>query len=287
MQMVKGNVLHWICGSSMMAILCKYLFSRQTQCKLEYLYISHFHPESPFVIRYILNWSHPVFYKMNSTNITDFDYAQCTYATCDVTQIGQVEYIPSLAGNAFYLAVFAAVLVCQLGFAIRYHTWGYFIGMFCGLALEIIGYAARILLHYDAFDNNDFIIYLVGLTLGPAFFSASIYLCLGRIIAIYGRNLLVLSSRTITIAFCCFDLVSLILQACGGALVSLAINDTLTNAGLQIMIAGLSTQVASTTLFSCVCLLLILAIRRNPDKVNPNTAALRYSPKFRFFLFGK
>src|SRR5271170_8175534 len=102
----------------------------------------------------------------------------CTYETCPVEIFGQVRYIPSLAGNVFYLAIFSLGLLAQIFLGIRYRTWGYLVAMIGATGLEIVGYTARIELHIDDFNNNYFIIYLVGLTIGPALFSAAIYLCL-------------------------------------------------------------------------------------------------------------
>lgn len=84
----------------------------------------------------------------------------CTYSTCPVKEFGQLKYIPSLAGNAFYLAIFSLGLLVQIGFGIRYRTWGYLVAMIGGAGLEIVGYTARIELHIDDFDRNYFIIYL-------------------------------------------------------------------------------------------------------------------------------
>jgi hypothetical protein len=211
----------------------------------------------------------------------------CTYATCPVSIFGQLRYIPSLAGNAFYLAIFAVALLAQIGLGIRYRTWGYLVAMIGGTGLEIVGYTARIELHIDDFNNNYFIIYLVGLTIGPALFSAAIYLCLARIIAVYGTNLSWLSPRFITCFFVACDLVSLVLQAAGGAMASLANTHSQEQTGVHIMIAGLSTQVASTFAFVCICCQLAWSVRRNTSKVNPNSLSLRRSTKFRFFLAGE
>merc|ERR1711939_1173666 len=45
-----------------------------------------------------------------------------------------------------------------------------------GLVLEVIGYIGRILLHNDPFNDDNFLMYLVTLTIAPALLSASIYL---------------------------------------------------------------------------------------------------------------
>jgi len=211
----------------------------------------------------------------------------CTYATCPIEIFGQLRYIPSLAGNAFYLAIFALGLLAQIFLGIRYRTWGFLVAMVGGTGLEIVGYTARIELHIDDFNNNYFIIYLVGLTIGPALFSAAIYLCLARIISVYGNSTSRFTPRLITCFFVACDFISLCLQAAGGALASLANTHSQEQTGVHIMIAGLSTQVASTLAFICVCSEIAWNVWRTPDKVNPNSLFLRQSRKFQFFLYGE
>lgn len=220
---------------------------------------------------------------MNST----LDPTSCTYATCSIADYGQLRYIPSLAGNSFYLAIFCLAFLAQIVLGIRYRTWGFMVGMLGGTALEIMGYVARVQLHYDDFNNTYFIIYLVGLTIGPAFYSGAIYICLARIIAVYGSKLSWLSPQTITWTFVSFDFLSLVLQAGGGALTSLDISESLDQTGINLMIAGLASQVASTTAFCCVCAQIIISIHRKPGLINRNSSYIRFSTKFKVFLSGE
>lgn len=209
----------------------------------------------------------------------------CTYSTCPLDVFGQLEYRPSLGGNILYLAIFALGLLINIWLAIKYRTWGYLVAIIGGAGLEIVGYIGRIMLWQNDFDNNFFIIYIVGLTIGPAFFSAAVYLCLARIIAIYGHGLSWFTPRFITCSFIASDLVSLVLQAAGGALASLAETDSEAQLGINLMIAGLSTQVASMTAYVVVCCQLAWAIHKHPEKVSTHHAKLRSSRAFRFFLW--
>jgi hypothetical protein len=211
----------------------------------------------------------------------------CNYTTCPLDPFGQIKYRPSLAGNVIYLAIFALGLLVNIGLAIKYRTWGYLVAIVGGTGLEIVGYIGRVMLWQDDFNNNYFIIYLVGLTIGPAFFSAAIYLCLARIIAIYGHGLSWFTPKFITCFFVASDLLSLVLQAAGGAIASTANTHSSTQAGINIMIAGLSTQVASMAAFVAVCAQLAWAVRKNPEKANAAYMELRRSKKFRFFLWCK
>jgi hypothetical protein len=80
----------------------------------------------------------------------------CTVGTCPLS-CAQVEYLPTLAGNAVYAAAFGLLLIVQLGLGIKYKTWGFTVGMICGLLLEVVGYAGRIMLHDNPFNFNNFI----------------------------------------------------------------------------------------------------------------------------------
>lgn len=97
----------------------------------------------------------------------------CTLETCDLS-LSSFNYIPNLGGNAVFAAIFGACILGQLFFGIKYRIWGYMGAMILGLVLEVIGYAARVMLHNSPFNNGDFIMYLTCLTIAPALLSASV-----------------------------------------------------------------------------------------------------------------
>ena len=198
-----------------------------------------------------------------------------------------MRYIPTLAGNVFFLALFGLALLWQCILAIRYRTWGYLFGMFGGLVLEILGYVGRVQLHYNVFSEPKFVNYLIGTSIGPAFFSASIYLCLARIISVFGTHLSPLKPRTITCIFIFCDFVSILLQTLGGSITGSATTLDKHQLGIHIMIAGLASQVASMTIYVCLCLQFAWNVWKNPSIRNPNTKQLRESWKFQGFLYGK
>lgn len=212
---------------------------------------------------------------------------ECTYATCSVKEDGQIEYIPTLPGNIAYAGIFFFLLMLQVFFGIRHKTWGFLVGMICGITLEIVGYAGRILLHDNVFEKNYFIIYLVGLTIAPAFLSASIYLCLGRIITIFGTGLSLLKPKVITWIFILCDTLSLLLQSAGGAMTAMADDAEGNKRGVDIMMAGLWSQVISLSIFILLCSHFAFNVFRYPIKINPQTAYTRETIKFKCFLFGK
>lgn len=108
---------------------------------------------------------------------------------------------------------------------------------------------------------------------------------------IYGEDVSRLRPRTYTIVFIICDLVSLLLQASGGAVTSIADADQadLSQAGINTMIAGLSTQVASLAIFMAFCLDFAWGVRKNQHKLNPeiHMIDLRNSIKWKAFLAGE
>ncbi|KAF4230990.1 hypothetical protein CNMCM6805_000513 [Aspergillus fumigatiaffinis] len=219
----------------------------------------------------------------NSTDPSDY----CTLDTCPLS-LANFNYVPNLAGNLLYLALFGTMLVANLGLGIYYRTWGYLVGMIGGLALEVIGYVGRVQLHYNPFPFDPFLEYLICLTIGPAFLSAAIYICLGHIVVVYGEGISRLKPRTYTIIFVLCDFLSLVLQAAGGAITSTADHDQedLRQTGINIMIAGLASQVASLGVFLCLCADFAWRVYKNPEKINESMYHLRQTLKWKAFLIG-
>lgn len=82
----------------------------------------------------------------------------CTLDTpgCDL-DLAPMEYLPNLAGNALFVAIFALLLLVQIFFGIRHRTWGFLIAMVFGLGLELVGYVGRIQMHFNPFPEGPFL----------------------------------------------------------------------------------------------------------------------------------
>lgn len=124
--------------------------------------------------------------------------------------------------------------------------------------------------------------YLCCLTIGPAFHTASTYLCLSRIVVIYSEEAARLKPKTYTLFFIFCDIVSLTLQG-GGGVAATATTASMNKTGKDLLIAGLVFQVISLTIFALLCIDLYIAFRGAP--LNPTFTTLRSSTKFRLFLF--
>jgi hypothetical protein len=91
---------------------------------------------------------------MNGT--CPLDTSSCTVQTCPI-ECGQITFLPTLPGNATYCALLGLILLLQAVLGLRYKTWGFMAGMCSGLILEVIGYAGRVMLHYNPFSFNNFL----------------------------------------------------------------------------------------------------------------------------------
>lgn len=173
-----------------------------------------------------------------------------------------IKYRPSMAGNVIYLLCFIALLGGQLFFGIRKKTWTY-LGTICaGILGEIVGYIGRILLNRNPWSMDLFLTNLVSLTISPALFTAGIYLCLSRVIVAVGADNSRLKPKMYTYVFIGADLLALVLQAIGGGMASTAKDSDGSQQGVNIMIAGLVSQVVSMALFFAVWGDFVLRTRR-------------------------
>ncbi|EFY92547.1 RTA1 domain protein, putative [Metarhizium acridum CQMa 102] len=117
---------------------------------------------------------------------------------------------------------------------------------------ETIGWAGRTWSSRCPYNQNAFLMQITTLIIGPTFFTAALYILLGKLIVVMGRKSSLLSARMYTIVFCTCDVISLVVQAAGGALASFASGrpDGDTWPGTYIMVAGVGFQLFTMTVFA-------------------------------------
>ena len=180
-------------------------------------------------------------------------------------------YRVSLAANATFAALFAISLIGFLTtYALTRRGIAFTVAFSAGVILEVLGYAGRVMSWKNQWDENGFLMQICCLTIAPAFLAAGIYLCLRRIVYVFGPensrispemytrivSIYLVSSHTTKpltntpTKFIPCDVISLILQAVGGAMASIAShNGTDIETGDNIMIAGLAFQVFTLLIF--------------------------------------
>jgi hypothetical protein len=127
--------------------------------------------------------------------------------------------------------------------------------------------------------------YLIPLTIGPAFLTGSIYLCLSRLIIAYGQKNSRFSPRVYTITFISCDFISLVLQGAGGGLSATANTTAGSNTGRYIMIAGLVSQVVSLGIFMLLWAEFNWRLRKSQER-NNDFALVAEKSKFKWFQYG-
>jgi hypothetical protein len=118
----------------------------------------------------------------------------------------------------------------------------------------LLGWAGRTWSSQCPSNLNAFLLQITTLIIAPAFFTAGIYIILGRLIAVTGGKgkTSIIAPSTYLWIFCGCDLISLIVQAVGGSMASQAAAATpprRSETGTNTMVAGIVFQMASITLF--------------------------------------
>lgn len=183
------------------------------------------------------------------------------------------------------MALFIVSLLLNISQGIWYRTWTFTFALVSGNIAEVLGYVGRIISYNDPFNMNGFLMQICCLTFAPAFFAAGIYLCLSRIVTIYGADISRIRPVRYTQIFICCDFFSLVLQGAGGGIASVASQNQKDPAnGTHIMVAGLAFQVFTIALFMFLCAEYAYRVATSGRKLDPIYEHLRGSWKFKGFL---
>lgn len=159
------------------------------------------------------------------------------------------------------------------------------IALCLGCVGEAIGYAGRIMLNNDIFDDNAFTIQICCLIISPAFVSAGIYLTLKHIVINFGEKWSRLPPVWYTRIFIAGDIFSLVLQGAGGGLASTADpGSNLQDVGTNLMIAGVIFQVVILAFFGYFLAEYTLRTYRRRDQLSQEAWALFHKTSFRCFM---
>lgn len=171
-------------------------------------------------------------------------------------------YTPSLALGILGVVLFAIALLIHVWQLRRYRSW-YFTPVAVGAAMEIVGYAFRLLSTTQSpYSVPWFVVQYFFIVVAPVLFSAAIYTVVSRIIRLAGPQSapLGLSPRTVLVFFIACDVLATVVQVAGAALVgSRYSNQEDPTTANNILLAGLVFQVFA---FAVFLLLLALTLRR-------------------------
>ncbi|GAB7361056.1 hypothetical protein MBLNU230_g1096t1 [Neophaeotheca triangularis] len=208
----------------------------------------------------------------------------CSWGTCslpeDPIEYSIFQYRPSLGGNAALIALFGISFAIHTYQALRSRLWTFGTLMMLGCACEMIGYGGRILMWQDPWSFEAFIMQIVCITIAPVFVTAAIYITLYKSILKLSPSSARFKPSLYFQIFIPCDIISLVLQAVGGAMSSNS--DGSSQAGVNIGLAGLAFQVAVLVAFIALCADFAFRYHRNinNDRILTNPLGRR----FVFFL---
>ncbi|KAJ0351211.1 hypothetical protein COL154_012985 [Colletotrichum chrysophilum] len=192
--------------------------------------------------------------------------ANCTLELCPL-EASLLKYQPSIPANSTFIALFALAMVVHSVIGFRAKTWGFTASVIGGCLVEIVGYVGRLILHDNPFSFGGFLIQIsksfvqflarrifltveiVCITVAPVFFCAAIYVMLSKVIIALDRSISRFNPHLFYYVFIPCDIISLILQATGGALSSIANDKSQVQKGVNVSLAGLIFQVVTLVVF--------------------------------------
>ncbi|KAL8930427.1 MAG: hypothetical protein Q9208_000611 [Pyrenodesmia sp. 3 TL-2023] len=214
-------------------------------------------------------------------------YSDCTAvsALCPV-EATTYGYRPNTGANAFFLAIFGVCLGIQLFQGLKWRTWTFMIAMTLGCFTEVIGYVGRILMHSNPWSEAGFNMQICCLIIGPAFFSAAVYLTLKHLVLTLGSQYSRLPARWYTWIFIGCDLLSLVLQGAGGGTAATASSQSTQDLGSNLMITGIVWQVFTLLVFAALAADFFFRAYRDGSNQTALAMEIRRSSKFMLFLAG-
>ncbi|KAI8624853.1 hypothetical protein F5Y19DRAFT_284533 [Xylariaceae sp. FL1651] len=205
----------------------------------------------------------------------------CAFADCSRIFL---THPPILAGNAILLAFFAILIPIALAQGIKYKSSGFATAVTTGLALEVVGYIGRLLLHGNPNSRNDFIVFLVGTTLGPTCISGAMFLVMPRIVAVYGEEYHSWRSAWYLFLFSALVAVSLTLELVGSLLSTVQDKPRVVDTGIRVLVVGLAIQLVAHIIFVLHAVFFAFALRTRQHGLDPKFAPVYNGSLFRIFL---
>ncbi|KAL4994088.1 RTA1 like protein-domain-containing protein [Aspergillus recurvatus] len=133
-------------------------------------------------------------------------------------------YVPSFAAGVAFVALFGFSMVVHTAQMALLRSW--WCAVFAiGCLVEVLGWGARIWSNKCPYAQTPYLMQITTLIIAddpmaPTFFTAGIYVLLGRLIRICGSQSSVLSPKLYLWIFCTCDIISLVVQAAGGGMAS-------------------------------------------------------------------
>lgn len=203
-----------------------------------------------------------------STNDSDF---RPTYGSCDhistqcpteATVYGSLFNLPA---NVFFAVAFAVTLAAHTWYALRSKLWNFSGWILAATIMELMGYVARSIMHFQPWKIELLSIQICGLLWGPSLTAAGISILFKHIVFHYGPQYSILKPKWIPFVFIGTDLISLNIQGVGGIIAAVATSkpgSAMARAGELMMIIGVCAQVANMLVCGSIMLVFLRRYQR-------------------------
>ncbi|TFK31493.1 RTA1-domain-containing protein [Crucibulum laeve] len=156
-------------------------------------------------------------------------------------------YVPTQWITILFLVLFSISTLAHTGQLIYFRTWWMIpTVILCG-CLEILGWSARLWSSISPMSSNAFTIQITATIIGPTPLVAANFIILGRVIRRLGPAYSRLSPSLYARLFLGCDIISLVVQAVGGAMASIAVDPT---PGGNVMLGGIIFQMTTITVYA-------------------------------------
>ncbi|KAI1327209.1 hypothetical protein F5Y16DRAFT_200209 [Xylariaceae sp. FL0255] len=189
-------------------------------------------------------------------------------------------YEPSLAGSAVFLALFAILIPIAVALGIRYRSSTFGTTVATGVALEVVGYIGRLLLHSTPNNQSDFAVFLIGTILGPTCICGAMFLVVPRIVAVYGEEYRSWRPTWYSVLFGILTAIIFVLELAGGVLSTVRSEQSQINTGVQLLSAGLAIQLVALLIFVFHGVFFMIALKTRSHGLDPKFAAVYNSKLF-------
>ncbi|KAH6693497.1 RTA1 like protein-domain-containing protein [Plectosphaerella plurivora] len=192
-----------------------------------------------------------------------------SFQSCpDVSDICPIEstlygdYFTTGACSAITFA-YAVLVLSQAYYAGKGTSWTYTIWLGIGTLFELAGYSARIIMSYNPWIFEAFLIQNMTLMLGPTFTAAASSVTFKFLVMWYGEQWSLVRPTLVPYIFVGSDMVSILVQSAGGGLAAASSdgsNPSMANMANTLMIGGVAFQVVN--MVACGGLMVLFWHRR-------------------------
>lgn len=199
-------------------------------------------------------------------------------------------YTPSASAAVLFAVLFALSAIVHLVQTLRSRLWWTLLFFLCALG-EFVGWIGRYVGHSSPANIDAFLDQQVVLILAPNFCMAGLYALFSLIVTRIGPQHALMRPCLYPIVFVSFDVLSLVIQAIGGGMAAVALQDDKdTTLGTWVMFGGVVFQLVCLLVFVYLAVDFARRVSRDIDNSNSNesiTVSIHHiAPRFPWLCYG-